>query len=102
MLNLLWHWLAQYLADRTKEDPGPLRLPQRVRADRVIIHQTADHVPSAQFGVGPKDAKEFDTDRWVGVMPLSTWLNRGAAVALPLPRVEVRHPSNVEVITLEV
>jgi len=53
-------WLAQYLDDRTKEDPRSPALP--VGVTRWLIHQNADHYPS--FGM--PQALQMDIDRWNG------------------------------------
>lgn len=42
MLNNHFWWLAQYKWDRSREHPGPPTLPQRVKRERVVMHQTAD------------------------------------------------------------
>ncbi len=43
-LNAHYYWLAQYLLSGA-EHPGPPTLPDRVKVDRVLLHQTADKKP---------------------------------------------------------
>ena len=70
-LNKRWWYLAQYVGDSTTEDARPILLPLRVRRDRVLFHQTADHVvPFAGFYTHNPAPKFMDTDRWIGVMPV--------------------------------
>jgi hypothetical protein len=61
MLNDHYWWLAQYLWDRRREHPGPPTLPDRVRKDRVILHQTADKKPGFY---GEAESAAVDYDRW--------------------------------------
>lgn len=59
-------WLAQYLTDRATEHPGPPTLPDRVLADRALLHQTADKKPGFPGEVG---SPTVDWDRWCHVDP---------------------------------
>lgn len=69
-LNKRWWWLAQYRLNQMimGEHRGPPTTPNRVRQDRIIIHQTADHL-APPLGFTP-NAKSMDYDRWCGVMSL--------------------------------
>ena len=61
MLNEHYWWLAQYMWDRTREHPGPPTLPNRVREERVILHQTADKKPGFP---GEVESRSVDYNRW--------------------------------------
>ncbi len=60
--NKVWWWLAQYLFAQAVrgEHPGPPVLPQKVRPERALIHQTADKLPG--FGV---ESSALDRNRWL-------------------------------------
>src|SRR3990167_809290 len=60
-LNHVTWALAQYLNDRTVEHPGPPTLPNGVRADRVLYHQTADKIAGWP---GSIESAALDRDRW--------------------------------------
>lgn len=61
MLNDHYWWLAQYRWARHIEHAGPPTLPDRVRKDRVILHQTADKKPGF---FGEAESAAVDYDRW--------------------------------------
>ena len=61
MLNDHFWWLAQYRWVRSLEHAGPPTLPNGVRRDRVLLHQTADKKPGFTDEV---DSKSVDWDRW--------------------------------------
>jgi len=61
MLNDHYYWLAQYSWFGYREHAGPPTLPNRVRRDRVVLHQTSDH--KAPFP-GEVQSKSVDWDRW--------------------------------------
>ena len=54
-------WLANYLYDTSQEKPPPPILPTGVT--KWLIHQNADHYPSAGYGIATKG---MDTNRWNG------------------------------------
>jgi len=60
-MNSVWWWLAQYLWDRTREHPGPPTIPNKVREERVVMHQTADKKPAP---TGATYSGTLDWDRW--------------------------------------
>lgn len=68
MHNEHWWWLAQYLIDRTQEHPGPPTLPNKVREDRVWLHQTADK--KADFYGECGGSKSVD---WNRMTQCETW-----------------------------
>ena len=61
MLNEHYWWLAQFLWSRVVEHAGPPTRPDRVREDRILIHQTADK--KVGFA-GEVQSKSVDWDRW--------------------------------------
>lgn len=61
MLNEHFWWLAQYTAVQVTEHAGPPTLPQRIREDRVILHQTSGK--KAGFS-GEVESASVDWDRW--------------------------------------
>lgn len=73
-LNARYWWLAQYYFNQPLQ--GEYRaeptLPKRLRRDRLIILQTADHLPPPP-GFTP-DAKAMDYDRFVGTMTLEAFV----------------------------
>ena len=90
MLNQVWWWLAQYpqlgRLQKPFEHPGPPTLPNRVRADRVLIHQTSDRMAPFPGSVSPYDTKTLDRNRWVNPLPLADFLAvRGADIPKPKP-----------------
>ena len=60
-LNAHKWWLAQYLWDRMREHPGPPTLPNRIRRENVIMHQTADKKKGFP---GEAESNAVDYDRW--------------------------------------
>jgi hypothetical protein len=90
-LNKRHWWIAQYLAAILhREDPGPVRLPNRLQRDRIIIHQTSGDVLPPPPGFTPV-AKAMDHDRWVGTMSLEAFVG-----ALPFP-VPIPAPATLEI-----
>lgn len=57
-------WIALYLTSGAPH-PGPILVPRGVPVDRVLIHQVADHTPSAGFGIDQAAAKMLDYNRWL-------------------------------------
>ena len=95
MLNKCWWWLAQYpLLKRLQapyEHAGPPALPNRVRADRVLIHQTSDRIAPFPGSISPYDTKTLDRNRWQNPIPLADWLaarGKPAPVLEPVPTPE--------------
>jgi hypothetical protein len=67
-LNARWWWLAQYIGDSTVEDPRPVILPLRVKAEKILFHQTSDRgAPFPGFYTHIPTPNHMDRDRWVGV-----------------------------------
>jgi hypothetical protein len=60
MLNDHYWWLAQYLF-LPNEHPGPPDLPDKIRRDRVIMHQTSHKKPGFP---GEVESRSVDWDRW--------------------------------------
>jgi len=67
-LNRRWWWLAQYQKNRAVEDTREIILPNRLKRERVLFHQTADK-GGPPPGYTPR-AKSQDWDRWIGTMPM--------------------------------
>jgi len=61
MLNQHYYWLAQYSWFGYREHAGPPTLPDRVRRERVILHQTSDHKLAP---TGEVQSRSVDWDRW--------------------------------------
>ena len=60
-------WLAQYGADRSKEDLRAIILPDGMKAENILIHQTADK-GAPPSGYTP-NARAQDWDRWISEDP---------------------------------
>jgi hypothetical protein len=80
-LNARWWWLAQYGNDRRKEDTRQAILPNRLKREKVILHQVADK-GAPPIGFTPA-AQSQDWNRWVGVQSLEEFT--GTASPLPAP-----------------
>ena len=73
-LNARWWWLAQYVGDSTVEDTRDIILPLRVKRERILIHQTADHVaPYPGFYTHVPTPRYMDTDRWIGKVTIDNF-----------------------------
>ena len=87
MLNDHFWWLAQYLLTRWIEHPGPPALPNKVRRDRIVLHQTADKKPG--FPGEQNGSASVDWDRWeIGNVPeMHQWIaeNWGGQTPPPPP-----------------
>ena len=84
-MNLVTWALAQYLTDRTREHPGPPTLPLKVRADRVVFHQTADKIAG---WIGAICSSALDRDRFLlahTIEGMKIWIqnNWGGGVVIP-------------------
>lgn len=84
MMNTVWWWLAQYLADRVREHPGPPALPNKVHVDRVVLHQTSDKKPAP---TGATVSGTIDWDRWEIGNPneMHVWIQQNWGGELPVP-----------------
>jgi GH25 family lysozyme M1 (1,4-beta-N-acetylmuramidase) len=75
-------WLAQFLNDRSIEDPRPPDLP--VGAENWLIHQNADHYP-AWPGLSP-GSLSLDTNRWnEAYIPIATFFGEQPPVVKEWP-----------------
>ena len=83
MLNDHYWWLAQYRY-LPIEHAGPPDLPNRIRRDRVILHQTADRKPGF---LGEVQSRSVDWDRWeIGnEIEMHQWIAQTWKGELPIP-----------------
>lgn len=82
-LNTLYYWLARYMSTGA-EDPGPPPQPNRLRIERVIMHQTSDH--KVDFP-GEAASLSIDWDRWMigDLAQMRNWIHNTWGGGEPQP-----------------
>lgn len=102
MLNAIYWWLAQYLLAGYLEHPGPPSLPNRIRRERILMHQTSDHKLAPP---GEVASKAVDWNRWelgneqqMHALIKQLW-GGGVVVPEPEPEPPIGQPIEQRIIT---